>query len=63
MFDHDVLVSSNPHNLRLLKRMGLAFGRDYQSVKGAVAAGRPHQLLLKFKDRDKAIMFKLQAIA
>lgn len=63
MFDHSVLVTSNSHNVRLLKRMGLQAGRDFRSEKGAVAAGRPHQLNLMFRDRDKAIMFKLRTIA
>ena len=63
MFDHEVLVSSNPFNIRLLKRMGLTNGRDFRSEKGAVAKGRPNQLLLKFKDKDQAMMFKLRASA
>lgn len=63
MFDHEVLVTSNSHNVGLLRKMDLKLGRDFRSSKGAVAKGRPHQLLLYFKDLDKALMFKLRAIA
>ena len=63
MFEHVVLVSSNLHNVKLLRTMGLKNGRDFRSEKGAVAAGRPHQLLLKFKDKDQALFFKLRSIA
>ena len=59
----DVLVSSNTYNIELLKTLDLKPGRDYYSVKGAVASGRPNQLLLQFKDRDKAMLFKLRSRA
>jgi hypothetical protein len=61
MFDHTVLVASNLYNVKLLKSMDLKNGRDFRSEKGAVAAGRPNQLLLKFKDKDKALFFKLKS--
>lgn len=58
---YEVLVSSNLENISLLKRLGLKIGRDFTSEKGAVAAGKPSYLLLRFKDREKAIIFKLRA--
>lgn len=63
MFEHAVLVTSNSENIKLLKKMDLKMGRDFRSEKGAAMAGRPHQLRLVFKDRNKAIVFKLQASA
>lgn len=60
---YDVLVTSCPHNINLLKAMNLRIGYDYHSVKGAVSAGRPHQVCLRFKDREKALLFKLKAIS
>ena len=63
MFEHEVLVISNAHNVRLLKKMGLKLGRDFRSVNGAVAKGRPGHLLLKFNDLNVALMFKLRARA
>ena len=61
MFNHEVLVASNMANIGLLCRMGLKNGIDFQSVKGSVAKGYSHHLCLMFKDRNKAMMFKLRA--
>lgn len=63
MFDHEVLVTSNAYNIRLLKRMGLKLGQDFRSVNGAVAKGRPGHLLLMFNDLNVALMFKLRCRA
>jgi hypothetical protein len=60
MFDHKVLVVSNDFNRKLLKRQGLKFGIDYRSESGAVEAGRQSSLCLKFKDLNKAMIYKLQ---
>lgn len=59
----DVLVKSCIENVKLLNQMGLKAGRDFTSEKGAVAKGRPSALLLRFKDKDKALIFKLRAIS
>jgi hypothetical protein len=61
VFDHSVFVTSNSHNIKLLKQMNLKLGRDFRSEKGAVAAGRPNQLRLLFKDKDQAMIFKLKS--
>lgn len=63
MFDHPVLVTSNAHNVSLLRKMGLKPGVDYRSEKGAASRGRPNCLLLMFKDKDKALFFKLRTTA
>jgi hypothetical protein len=57
----EVICNGNIHNMTLLKRMGLVVGRDFTSEKGAVAKGRPNSILLRFVDKDKALLFKLQA--
>jgi hypothetical protein len=61
-FEHEVLVTANHKNHVLLRQMGLKLGRDYRSGFGAVKAGRPDCLKLFFKDKDKALMYKLRAI-
>lgn len=58
---YDVFVTSNLEMVKTLKRMKLVMGRDYTTEKGAVSAGRKNQIILRFKDRNKALLFKLQA--
>jgi hypothetical protein len=60
VFSHDVLVDSSVQTIKTLKRLKLVAGIDFTPKKGAVAAGRPNQVMLAFKDRDTAILFKLQ---
>lgn len=53
----DVFVVSGLSLIRALKKHNLRPGVDYTSEKGA--ASRNNQVLLRFKDKDKALLFKL----
>lgn len=56
----EVFVDSGLQTVKTLRKLKFINGVDYYSIKGAVAAGRPNQLILSFKDRNNAILFKLK---
>ena len=56
---YNVHVYSNLKMVKTLKGMGLRLGIDYTTEKGATEQARNGRIILRFKDRDKAMMFKL----
>ena len=55
----DMYVMSSLALVKALKKNKLVMGIDYTTEKGAVANGRPGQVLLRFNDANKALMFKM----